>query len=114
MLLGSANPVAAQGSILITHPALLYLPLLAIARRSVGGPRSGVEGILNMRKWKERELAMWLEARLAETQLKTDERLLIAHSLAKKLLESPEITVRFHSPARLQRQGASRTTPKKG
>lgn len=62
-----------------------------------------------MRKWKEQELALWLEARLeATTSLRRDQRLLVARTLAKQLLDSPEITLRFHSPARLKRQASCR------
>jgi hypothetical protein len=61
-----------------------------------------------MRTWKEQELAQWIEARLTVIPLKTDQRLLVAHTLARLLLESPEITVRLHSPARMKR---TRTDP---
>jgi hypothetical protein len=62
-----------------------------------------------MRNWKEPELVLWLEARLEEVPLRTDQRLLIARSLARQLLESPEITLRFDTAARMQRQGKLRT-----
>jgi len=63
-----------------------------------------------MRKWKEQELAQWLEARLEGTLVRRDQRLLVASSLARQLLESPEITIRFHSAARIQRKGPHRRT----
>jgi hypothetical protein len=62
-----------------------------------------------MRNWKERELVLWLEARLEEVPLRTDQRLSIARSLARQLLESPAITLRFDTAAWMQRQGKLRT-----
>ena len=62
-----------------------------------------------MRNWKEPELVLWLEARLEEVPLRSDQRLSIARALARQLLESPEITLRFDTAARMQRQGKLRT-----
>jgi hypothetical protein len=67
-----------------------------------------------MRKWKEDELGRWIDARLQGTFLKRDQRILIARSLAKQLLESPEITIRFHSAARMKRLGARPKAKTKG